>query len=218
MFFSSSNNKEVAIVYFRAGYSPSHYKSTKEWDALYTIECSKAVKTPSIGLFLAGMKIVQQYLTNTDDLLELIDYNYELNQQFQSVFGKYFKLNSQVDSKTEKKNSHTDYICLFIIRKPSTMHLKILIIMFLNHNVKVEVIIIMIYQSGRRFCCFIFNLKIKLIIYLEKFYWISKRMKKIDLFSCNDSNQLFMKIILLKQMIMSLCAVEYQMNWEYLVC
>jgi hypothetical protein len=72
------------------------------------IECSKAIKTPSIGLFLAGMKIVQQYLSNTENLLELIDYNYELKDQFQSVFGKYFRLNSQVKKKKKTTTPHTE--------------------------------------------------------------------------------------------------------------
>ena len=68
----------------------------QEWDALFRIECSKAIKTPSIGVFLSGMKIVQQYLTNTENLLELINYDYELNAEYQSVFGKYHKLTSTV--------------------------------------------------------------------------------------------------------------------------
>jgi hypothetical protein len=42
------------------------------------------------------MKIVQQYLTNAENLLELINYDYELNAEYQSVFGKYHKLTSTV--------------------------------------------------------------------------------------------------------------------------
>lgn len=68
----------------------------KEWDALYRIECSKAIKCPTIGIFLAGMKIVQQYISDGENLLELINYDYELYDRFQAVFGKYYKLTLQV--------------------------------------------------------------------------------------------------------------------------
>lgn len=53
---------EVAVVYFRAGYTPSDYFGRKEWDARLKLERSTAIKSPSIGYHLAGTKKVQQVL------------------------------------------------------------------------------------------------------------------------------------------------------------
>ncbi|XP_017850390.1 glutathione synthetase, chloroplastic isoform X3 [Drosophila busckii] len=53
---------EVAVIYFRAGYEPGHYHSQNEWDARYLMECSLAIKCPSIHYHLAGTKKVQQAL------------------------------------------------------------------------------------------------------------------------------------------------------------
>lgn len=53
---------EVAVVYFRAGYSPADYFGRAEWDARLKLERSTAIKSPSIGYHLAGTKKVQQVL------------------------------------------------------------------------------------------------------------------------------------------------------------
>lgn len=57
-------DKMVAVVYFRAGYSPTHFPTTKEWEARLLIERSSAIKCPSVGLLLANTKKVQQVLSN----------------------------------------------------------------------------------------------------------------------------------------------------------
>ncbi|XP_060063120.1 glutathione synthetase-like [Ylistrum balloti] len=53
---------EVAVVYFRTGYSPTHYSSEKDWDTRLMMERSKAIKCPSAQYQLAGTKKVQQEL------------------------------------------------------------------------------------------------------------------------------------------------------------
>lgn len=53
---------EVAVVYFRAGYSPADYFGQTEWDARLKLERSTAIKSPSIAYHLAGTKKVQQVL------------------------------------------------------------------------------------------------------------------------------------------------------------
>ena len=53
---------EVAVVYFRCGYSPDQYPTEAEWEARLVMERSRAVKSPSIHLHLAGTKKVQQEL------------------------------------------------------------------------------------------------------------------------------------------------------------
>ncbi|CAH1268486.1 GSS [Branchiostoma lanceolatum] len=54
------HGSEVAVVYFRAGYSPDHYPTKKEWSARLKMERSKAIKCPCISYHLAGTKKVQQ--------------------------------------------------------------------------------------------------------------------------------------------------------------
>ncbi|XP_046802517.1 glutathione synthetase-like isoform X1 [Lucilia cuprina] len=64
---------EVAVIYFRAGYEPGHYHSQNEWDARYLMECSTAIKCPSIHYHLAGTKKVQQALAEPEMLERFIN-------------------------------------------------------------------------------------------------------------------------------------------------
>jgi len=54
--------REVAVAYFRAGYSPDDYPTEAEWAARLAIERSAAVKCPTVAYQLAGTKKVQQVL------------------------------------------------------------------------------------------------------------------------------------------------------------
>lgn len=56
------DGKEVAVVYFRAGYTPEDYHSEDEWTARALVERSAAIKCPSIAYHLVGAKKVQQKL------------------------------------------------------------------------------------------------------------------------------------------------------------
>jgi glutathione synthase len=56
------HNKEVALVYFRAGYAPTDYTDNAAWRARATLEKCRAAKCPSLGYHLAGTKKVQQAL------------------------------------------------------------------------------------------------------------------------------------------------------------
>ncbi|VDN90522.1 unnamed protein product [Brugia pahangi] len=66
------NILRVAVVYFRAGYSPSNYPTEMEWTARRIIELSDAVKCPWIGLQLANTKKVQQVLSENGVLEKYI--------------------------------------------------------------------------------------------------------------------------------------------------
>ncbi|KAJ0975681.1 hypothetical protein J5N97_017646 [Dioscorea zingiberensis] len=71
----------VAVVYFRAGYSPNDYPSETEWRARLMMEQSAAIKCPSISYHLVGTKKIQQelakpnvlerFLENKDDIAKL---------------------------------------------------------------------------------------------------------------------------------------------------
>lgn len=54
--------QRVALVYFRAGYTPTDYPSETEWDARVLVERCDAFKCPSVAYQLAGAKKIQQDL------------------------------------------------------------------------------------------------------------------------------------------------------------
>lgn len=54
---------EISVIYYRSGYSPGDYFSEKEWENRLFLECSYAIKCPSVTTQLAGTKKVQQLLT-----------------------------------------------------------------------------------------------------------------------------------------------------------
>ncbi len=60
MFLFCRDGKEVAVVYFRSGYSPDQYPTDQEWDVRLLLERSRALKCPSIHYHLAGTKKVMQ--------------------------------------------------------------------------------------------------------------------------------------------------------------
>lgn len=71
LFYTSPHDgkkHQVAVVYFRAGYSPSDYPSEKEWQTRLILERSLAIKCPTVALQLAGAKKVQQVLSNPNEL------------------------------------------------------------------------------------------------------------------------------------------------------
>lgn len=92
------DDKEVAVVYYRAGYDPEHYKTQKEWDALLKVEMSRAIKCPNLGMFLAGMKKFQEYMSVESNLNELCDMDTSLTKSLQEVFAKFLKLDDEVNT------------------------------------------------------------------------------------------------------------------------
>ena len=61
-------NHQVSLVYWRTGYSPDDYTSTQEWDMRMLLESADVFHCPDAALQLAGMKCIQQELTNPDSL------------------------------------------------------------------------------------------------------------------------------------------------------
>ncbi|CAK8544698.1 unnamed protein product [Lathyrus sativus] len=64
----SVDGQAVAIVYFRAGYTPADYPSESEWKARLLIEQSSAIKCPNISYHLVGTKKIQQELAEPNVL------------------------------------------------------------------------------------------------------------------------------------------------------
>ncbi|XP_072168975.1 glutathione synthetase-like [Diadema setosum] len=53
---------EVAVIYYRSGYVPTHFPSDTEWRAKLIGEQSRAAVCPSVSFHLAGTKKIQQEL------------------------------------------------------------------------------------------------------------------------------------------------------------
>nr|CAB3466053.1 unnamed protein product [Digitaria exilis] len=71
--FWCTDNKQVAVVYYRAGYTPNDYPSEAEWSARLLIEQSSAVKCPSISYHLVGTKKIQQELAKPNVLERFLE-------------------------------------------------------------------------------------------------------------------------------------------------
>lgn len=59
----TADPKEVAVIYYRAAYTPNDYPTADEWGTRLLLERSRAIKCPSMALQLAGAKKVQQVLS-----------------------------------------------------------------------------------------------------------------------------------------------------------
>lgn len=58
------DNLEIGLVYFRYGYDPDQYSGSVDWETRLMIEKSRAIKCPSINYHLAGVKKIQQILSD----------------------------------------------------------------------------------------------------------------------------------------------------------
>ncbi|XP_022159486.1 glutathione synthetase, chloroplastic [Momordica charantia] len=67
------DGQAIAVVYFRAGYTPSDYPSESEWRSRLLMEQSSAIKCPSISYHLAGTKKIQQELAKPNVLERFVD-------------------------------------------------------------------------------------------------------------------------------------------------
>lgn len=63
---------EVALVYFRYGYDPSNYDFPEAWNVRLLIERSRAIKCPSIGFHVSGIKKFQQLLSTQEEMEKFI--------------------------------------------------------------------------------------------------------------------------------------------------
>ncbi|XP_041376800.1 glutathione synthetase-like [Gigantopelta aegis] len=80
---------EVAVVYFRGGYSPSSFRSEKDWEARLMLERSRAIKSPSIQYHLSGTKKIQQELARAGILEQFISDTETVSRIRQMFAGQY---------------------------------------------------------------------------------------------------------------------------------
>nr|CAX69328.1 glutathione synthetase [Schistosoma japonicum] len=57
------DNQEIAVVYFRTGYTPDAFPDEETWNVKYQLEQSLAIKCPCIQYMLANTKIIQAALS-----------------------------------------------------------------------------------------------------------------------------------------------------------
>ncbi|XP_066356177.1 glutathione synthetase, chloroplastic-like isoform X1 [Miscanthus floridulus] len=72
--------QKVAVVYYRAGYTPNDYPSEAEWSARLMMEQSSAVKCPSISYHLVGTKKIQQELAKPSVLERFLESKEEIDK------------------------------------------------------------------------------------------------------------------------------------------
>lgn len=96
----------VSVVYFRAGYEPSHYPSNVQWKARALIEKSRAVKCPNISYHLAGTKKVQQVLAHPETLRRFFTDEAKI-QAIKSVCTGIYSLDKDDDNEAIVKEAKT---------------------------------------------------------------------------------------------------------------
>eukprot|EP00536_Pseudo-nitzschia_multiseries_P002458 jgi/Psemu1/294823/fgenesh1_pm.33_\ len=87
--------REIAVVYFRAGYAPTDYPDGDdgiEWRARLTLETSRATKCPCLGYHLAGTKKVQQELARPGVLERFFPDNEEAVEEMRACFAGLYSL------------------------------------------------------------------------------------------------------------------------------
>ncbi|KTW31533.1 glutathione synthetase [Pneumocystis carinii B80] len=96
LLFKSPNSKieEISVVYFRTGYSPSHYPTSIQWSARLLIEESRAIKCPTVITQLAGCKKVQQVLCENNIINKFLPEN--ISKSLKETFVSIYPLNKSL--------------------------------------------------------------------------------------------------------------------------
>lgn len=87
------NGKEVAVAYFRAGYTPTDYPSEECWSARLLIERSAAIKSPNIASHLVGSKKIQQVLS-ANGIVERFIKDPEVVKKIRTTFAGLYSLDA----------------------------------------------------------------------------------------------------------------------------
>ncbi len=87
-------NQEVALVYFRAGYTPGDYDDECAWQGRVLLERSIAIKCPTLAMQLCGTKKMQQCLAEPNVLEQFFDDKQQC-QRLRSCFAGLYKLDDR---------------------------------------------------------------------------------------------------------------------------
>ncbi|CAK8684781.1 unnamed protein product [Clavelina lepadiformis] len=107
------NDEEVAVVYFRTGYTPNDYTNEQFWDVRLKLEKSCAILCPSVGYQLAGCKKMQEVLAQPNVLEKFID-DEDVVQKMRSTFAGLYALdmNSDGDNAVQMARTNPDHYVL----------------------------------------------------------------------------------------------------------
>ena len=102
------NDQEIAVIYYRAGYSPDEYKTESFWNSRDLLESSRAIKCPDIASHLAGLKKIQQVLTSYDTLLSTMCHDEYSTTELRSSFAGIYSLDVSEDGDRNIEMALTD--------------------------------------------------------------------------------------------------------------
>ncbi|KAL4427350.1 hypothetical protein ABPG74_002321 [Tetrahymena malaccensis] len=64
---------EIAVIYYRTGYSPDHFPNEEIWKIREKIELTKAIKCPSVNIILVGFKKLQKTLQEAGQMEQFLN-------------------------------------------------------------------------------------------------------------------------------------------------
>lgn len=88
----TSDDHEVAVVYFRAAYTPKDFPTEVQWEGRLLLERSRAIKCPTLGYQLVGSKKVQQVLAEPGQLEHFFHDQPEAVARLRSCFAGLYSL------------------------------------------------------------------------------------------------------------------------------
>lgn len=97
--------REVAVVYYRAGYGPDDYTTPEDWRGRRQLEASYAIKCPTLLTQLAGSKKVQQILT-AEGVVERFLRDTQDAQKVRSTFVALYSLDDSPAGLEARKLAH----------------------------------------------------------------------------------------------------------------
>lgn len=107
------NKEEIAVVYYRSGYSPTQYKNEDDWKARTMLEKSLAIKTPSVDLQLLTFKKIQEVLSKQkvwDRLIGTQEYD-EVQPFFKDQMWGFDEMNEEtLDRISDAKANPHNYV------------------------------------------------------------------------------------------------------------
>ncbi|VDQ00467.1 unnamed protein product [Trichobilharzia regenti] len=92
----TKNDEEIAVVYFRTGYTPDAFPDNETWDVKYQLEKSLAIKCPCIQYMLANTKIIQAALSKPKYLSRFFQPNSSSYQNVLSTFANQYTLDAEI--------------------------------------------------------------------------------------------------------------------------
>eukprot|EP01017_Pseudomicrothorax_dubius_P039715 TRINITY_DN6125_c0_g1_i5.p1 TRINITY_DN6125_c0_g1~~TRINITY_DN6125_c0_g1_i5.p1 ORF type:complete len:616 (-),score=101.01 TRINITY_DN6125_c0_g1_i5:10-1857(-) len=89
---------EVALFYYRTGYTPKHYPTQVQWKARTLIESSRAFKLPCVEFQLLNLKYFQLVLSKEKELRRFVEEEDDI-RRLQETFALFWSFESEEETK-----------------------------------------------------------------------------------------------------------------------